>query len=589
MRLSLLMLLSVLLCLPLSAQQPEQLEVAIYFETASADLTPASEQNLNSLSKQIQGMGDYRLELRAHTDSRGTSSYNDQLAQRRARSVARFLQTQGVTTDNLQTLALGESLAGNDLDDENRQQENRRVDILIQGWYWQGVGSLQDSLANPLVQRYTLDPNADQLIEGEKGGRFFVSANSFVTFDGQEINGPVTVELTECYSLGDMISLGLTTTAQDRLLESGGMLRLTATSLDGKPLTLKDGRSIGAAVPTPEFQQDMSLFYGQAHGENEGELDWVDTEAPVQAQLPSLRMAPAPSRPMWIIYGQRFLAAYDYENDPRRPIEPDVRKPIRPREPNYEKVFYHPKGLQKIFMSNAKQDQLTAEKREERRERYVQNIERYEHRTNEYYRLWEKYRADAENYAVMIAKEVDERGFLIDGPNYLVNKAKADEAFEQAMVQYRVDSIRYEKYRAYKMDEYERQMESLGIVDEKSLGTYFFNLNRMGWANIDRFLKETETTILAAKEEGENTASGAMVFLMIPERNIILRMSYYEASGYILRRVPVGEKAKILALKVEDQKAYMASQEVIVTDDLILALDYKPGRLRDIRAALEAI
>ncbi len=589
MRLSLLFLLGGLLSLSLMAQQSEKLELAIYFETASAELTPTSQSSLNALSNQIQGMGDYRLELRAHTDSRGTNTYNDQLAQRRARSVAHFLKTQGVTTDDMQTLALGESLAGDDTDNEDRQQENRRVDVVIQGWFWQGVGSLQDSLANPLVQRYTLDPNEDQLIEGEKGGRFFVSANSFVTFDGQEVNGPVNVELTECYSLGDMISLGLTTTAQDRLLESGGMLRLTATSADGRPLTLKDGRSIGAAVPTPTFQQDMSLFYGQAHGENEGELDWVDTEAPVQSQLPQLRMAPAPGRPIWTLYGQKFLSEYDYENDPRRPIEPTMRKPIRPREPNYEKVFYHPKGLQKLFMGKAKQDQLTADKREERRERYTRNMERYEQRTNEYHRLWDKYRSDSEEYAVIISNEVDERGFLINGPNYLVNKSKADEAFEQAMIKYHVDSIRYEKYRAYKMNEYERQMEALGTVDANSLSTYFFNLNRMGWANIDRFLKETETTILAAKEEGGNTEAGAMVFLMIPERNIILRMPYYEDAGYILRRVPVGEKAKVLALKVEDQKAFIASQEVIVTDDLILALDYQPGRLRDIRAELEAI
>lgn len=589
MRLSLLLLLCGLLSVPLLAQQTQNLELPIYFETASAELTPEFANSLQALSAQIQGMGDYRLELRAHTDSRGTNSYNDQLAQRRARSVARFLKAQGVTTDNMETLALGESQAGNDTDDEDRQQQNRRVDVLIQGWYWQGVGSLQDSLAQPLVQRHTIDPATDQLIQGDKGGRFFVSANSLVTFDGQEVNGPVTIELTECYSLGDMISLGLTTTAQDRLLESGGMLRFTATSADGQPLTLKDGRSIGAAVPTPEFQQDMSLFYGQAHGENQDELDWVDTEAAVQSQLPQLRMAPAPSRPVWTIYGQRFLAEYDYENDPRRPIEPGMRKPIRPREPNYERVFYNPKGLQKIFMGKAKQDQLTAEKRETRRERYEKNMRRYEDRTAEYHRLWDKYRNDSEEYAVLIANEVDERGFLINGPNYEVNKTKADEAFEQAMIQYRVDSIRYEKYRAYKMDEYERQMDALGTVDAGSLSTYFFNLNRMGWANIDRFLKETETTILAAREEDNATEAGAMVFLMIPERNIILRMPYREDAGYVLSSVPVGEKAKIIALKVADQKAFIASQEVIVTDDLVLALNYQPGRLRDIRAELEAI
>ncbi|MEL7425876.1 MAG: OmpA family protein [Bacteroidota bacterium] len=252
MRPQLLSLLLSICCLQLSAQNTENLEVAVYFETASAQLTPSAQTALQELSDQILGMGDYHLELAAHTDSRGTNRYNDRLARDRARSVERFLKEQGITTDNMETLALGESQAGDDTDNEQLQQTNRRVDVLIQGWYWQGVGNLQDSLANPLVQQYTVDPSKDQLIEGEKGGQFYISANSFVTLDGEAVNSPVDIELTECYSLGDMISLGLTTTAQERILESGGMLRLTASS-NGQPLQLKDGRSIGAAVPTPEF------------------------------------------------------------------------------------------------------------------------------------------------------------------------------------------------------------------------------------------------------------------------------------------------------------------------------------------------
>ena len=139
------------------------------------------------------------------------------------------------------------------------------------------------------------------------------------------------------------------------------------------------------------------------------------------------------------------------------------------------------------------------------------------------------------------------------------------------------------------MGEYEKQLEALGSVDASSLSTYFLNINRMGWANIDRFLKETPTTRLLAQEESDRPDSQAMVFLMIPERNIILRMPYQQDAGFMLRRVPLGEKAKVLALKIKDQKAFIASQEIIITDDLVLALNYQPGRLRDIRAELDAI
>lgn len=588
MRLQLLTLLFGLACLQLFAQGTQNLELAIYFETASAELSADSKAALQEISTQINGMGDYRLELTAHTDSRGSNRYNDRLAESRVESVATFLKNQGITTDNLQTLALGESRAGNDTDNESLQQENRRVDVLVEGWYWQGMGSLQDSLASPLVQNFSVSADEDLLLDGQKGGRFFISANSFVDLDGNEVNGPVDIQLTECYSMGDMISLGLTTTAQERILESGGMLRITA-SANGQPLQLKDGRSIAAAVPTPSYQEDMSLFYGQAHGEEQDQLDWVDTEAPVQSQLPRLRLAPAPQRPIWTMYGRTFLQYFDFTNDPRRPKEPSMRKPIRPREPNYDRVVYRRKGLEKIFMGKNTLEEKTADVREQRRERHEENIRKYEERMAEYTRQWEKYNADSEAYKILVASEVDAGGFLIGGPNYEANKAKADAAYEQAITQYRVDSMRYEKYRAYKMGEYEKQLEALGSVDASSLSTYFLNINRMGWANIDRFLKETPTTRLLAQEESDSPDSQAMVFLMIPERNIILRMPYQQDAGFMLRRVPLGEKAKVLALKIKDQKAFIASQEIIITDDLVLALNYQPGRLRDIRAELDAI
>ncbi|MEL6660372.1 MAG: OmpA family protein [Bacteroidota bacterium] len=588
MRPQLLSLLLSICCLQLSAQNTENLEVAVYFETASAQLTPSAQTALQELSDQILGMGDYHLELAAHTDSRGTNRYNDRLARDRARSVERFLKEQGITTDNMETLALGESQAGDDTDNEQLQQTNRRVDVLIQGWYWQGVGNLQDSLANPLVQQYTVDPSKDQLIEGEKGGQFYISANSFVTLDGEAVNSPVDIELTECYSLGDMISLGLTTTAQERILESGGMLRLTASS-NGQPLQLKDGRSIGAAVPTPEFQQDMSLFYGQSHGENEGELDWVNTQDPVQSQMPQLRLAQRPLRPVWTYYGQLYLSTPDYSKDPRRPKEPTGRKPLRPRTPNYDKIIYRPTGLQKVFMSKTEKAARTAELRDKKQADYEEGIKRFEERTAAYHAARQKYEEDLAAYQLLLREEIDERGFLASGPEYEQNKAKADADFEQATIQYRVDSTRYEKYKAYKMEQYEQQLEAFGSIDAKALGTYFFNLNQMGWANIDKFFKETETTRILAQETEVQTGEKAMVFLMIPERNIILRMAPSDDGQFALNQIPVGEKAKVIALKVENQKAYFATQEAIITDDLILALDYRPGRLRDIRAELSAI
>lgn len=572
----------------LLAQETNELTTSIYFETASADLNDAAIEKLQNLIGQVQGMGDYRLELAAHTDSRGTSRYNDRLAQDRAASVTRFLEAQTITTDGMRSLAFGEQQAGDDRDSEERQQDNRRVDIIISGWYWNSVGSLQDSLAQPHVQYHTIDADQDQLLEGLKGGRFYISANSFVTADGEPVTGKVDIDLTECYSLGDMISLGLTTTAQDRILESGGMLNINA-SQNGQALQLKEGSSIAAAIPTPEFRQDMTLFYGQGHGEENTDIDWANSQAPVQGALPRLTFARGPIRPTWQNVAIAYLKEKEDAVDPRKPTKPSSVKPVRPREPNYDKVAYRPKGLEKIFMGKSTQEERSAEKKEERRIRYEASIKSYEERIAAYSENQRRYQLAMAEYQEVRKGEIDEYGFITSGPMYDYYKAKADSAYAIALRKYQRDSTGYAGYRRKKLAEYEQRTEALGQVDAGVVSSYFMNLNQMGWANIDRFLKTVENTPLAAREAEGQTDASAMVFLMIPERNIILRMPYRNQEGFVLSRVPVGETAKIMAIKVNDKKAYLASQEVIITDDLMISLNYRPGRLRDIRAELAGI
>ena len=71
------------------------------------------------------------IEVAGHTDSVGSDSYNQQLSERRANSVASFLSGQGVARTRMVTIGAGEAhpVASNETEDGRSQ--NRRVEITI--------------------------------------------------------------------------------------------------------------------------------------------------------------------------------------------------------------------------------------------------------------------------------------------------------------------------------------------------------------------------------------------------------------------------------------------------------------------------
>jgi outer membrane protein OmpA-like peptidoglycan-associated protein len=88
-------------------------------------------QNLRNLSASLDQYPNTDLLIVGHTDSQGPDSYNWDLSERRARSAAEYLASQGVARSRLRTAGRGETepIAGNDT--ETGQQQNRRVEVAI--------------------------------------------------------------------------------------------------------------------------------------------------------------------------------------------------------------------------------------------------------------------------------------------------------------------------------------------------------------------------------------------------------------------------------------------------------------------------
>lgn len=103
----------------------------VTFAFNSADL---NSQFYPVLDRVAATLGEYNktvIEVAGHTDSVGSDTYNQQLSERRANSVAAYLSSRGVDRSRVVTIGAGEGhpVASNDTDAGRAQ--NRRVEITI--------------------------------------------------------------------------------------------------------------------------------------------------------------------------------------------------------------------------------------------------------------------------------------------------------------------------------------------------------------------------------------------------------------------------------------------------------------------------
>lgn len=103
----------------------------ITFATDSADLSPAFFDVLTSVSKVMKEFDKTVVEVAGHTDSTGSDSYNQALSERRANSVSRYLQSQGISSQRMITVGMGESRPVADNSTAEGRQANRRVEITM--------------------------------------------------------------------------------------------------------------------------------------------------------------------------------------------------------------------------------------------------------------------------------------------------------------------------------------------------------------------------------------------------------------------------------------------------------------------------
>ena len=103
----------------------------ITFAYDSANVQPQFQRTLDQVAETLAQYNETYIDVYGHTDSTGSDAYNQDLSERRAGSVASYLESRGVQSARIGTRGFGETqpIASNDTD--AGRAANRRVEIKI--------------------------------------------------------------------------------------------------------------------------------------------------------------------------------------------------------------------------------------------------------------------------------------------------------------------------------------------------------------------------------------------------------------------------------------------------------------------------
>jgi outer membrane protein OmpA-like peptidoglycan-associated protein len=108
----------------------------IYYDYKSSVLTSEAKTQLEKLAAMLGRSTDVQIELRSHTDARGSDEFNSKLSQARADSAVEELANHGVDKSRLSGVGYGEKALLNECDDgiicsEPEHSINRRTEIKL--------------------------------------------------------------------------------------------------------------------------------------------------------------------------------------------------------------------------------------------------------------------------------------------------------------------------------------------------------------------------------------------------------------------------------------------------------------------------
>ena len=315
--------LSLVLSLSLQAQEIES--NFVYFDFDEFTLTSETQNELDRIIGETQQYSEFQLQIIGHTDQDGDDQYNNQLSEKRAQEVLNYFTAKSVTTEKITLAARGEQALFIAKEDAVSKSKNRRVEILTSFTVINEIEDLLQALSpTKNNQEFDIYTNTESFIVGDQGSRISIPANAFVFEDRTVPTGLISIDVIESFDFGSFAANGLECMSGDQMLETGGMMKITASS-NGKKLKLADGKEIAIQFPPSNTKDDMKLFYGESP--DRGVTDWILSDSEVNTEFADTETD------IEFDFEQFLTTVLDRPEAPKSGLERNPKKPKYPTKP----------------------------------------------------------------------------------------------------------------------------------------------------------------------------------------------------------------------------------------------------------------
>ncbi|MGE0021522.1 MAG: energy transducer TonB [Draconibacterium sp.] len=427
-------------------------------------------------------------------------------------------------------------------------------------------------------QVFLIKSDRDTSIYCKEGTLIKIKANSIILEKSGELKSAVVkLEVEEYYKISDMIFANLTTTSDKKMLETGGMIHISATAHNEKCI-VKPGTAIEIGFPFSLKKDKMILFEGVRSGNL---IDWKlenkTDDVKISNELTLIDVAPVTDS-----NSEVFFIVEDMPEFPGG--EQAMRRFLK------ENAIYPSSMLNKNIEGKVTVTFVVDSEGNTTNIRVVKGLDETLDKAAVYavsnFPTWKPGKQRGRPVDVSYTISVN-----FSAPEGELNQ---EEINKSKVLEEKLKSFQYDNESAKFLSNSERNRKfekNIGDGNFKEtsvyeVNRYLFSSNRFGWLNCDRFLDENRnlTDLYILNEKPKNT-----IVNVIFHRFKSLVPGNIESEKVVFRNIPAGEKVTIVAVKAEESEILLSVKEIVVTDKKDIIPDFQKVTLELLKNEMEKL